>query len=138
MKQLFLVFFLLTFCKAQDQQYWLLFDYSPSVDVESYKQYYIELSDTLLTPFHKGDSADGLQAYLINTVSEDLLKSNNPDTGKIDFIDSQNGLYIQCGLTATKKDTVSNVIETKLAVSNFYKKEKWLEEPVIISIIKGD
>lgn len=136
MKYIFLVFFLLTFCKAQDQQYWLEFDYNSPVDsVTHYNLFLVELSDTALTPFHESDSASWVRAYQVNTLSEDLLKAANSDTGRIDFIDVPNGLWIQAGLTATNKNG-----ESLLGVSGFYLKENLTRPhiPTIREIIKGD
>ncbi|MCD4691659.1 MAG: hypothetical protein K8R79_02000 [Calditrichales bacterium] len=136
MRYIFLVFFILTFCKAQNQQYWLHFDYNaPTDSVTHYNLFLVEMSDTTLTPFHEGDSASWIRAYQINTFSEDLLKANNPDTGKVDFIDIVNGLYIQCALSATNKNG-----ESLIGISNCYRKENLMLpcKPVIMSIIKGD
>ena len=121
MKKIILIFTLFLFScnvQAQDGNYKIMWDYNDPIEgVTYYNVFLIELSDTTASPFTEGQLADEIRVYQIASPIEASLKSVNADTAIYNFVQSENGLYIQAALTA-----VNGYGESLVAVSGFYKK----------------
>jgi hypothetical protein len=104
---------------AQEHNYKVRWEYNPpEQEVTHYNIFWVELSDTLQTPFVPDVLPDAIREYQVGSPLEVDLKAANPDTAIFYFIQQENGRWIQAAATAVNARGESDSV----AVSKFYKK----------------